>query len=200
LSTASAYAVVASLVELSAALCVVAVVPFGKAGVPLRFAAVPEVFWFSVGKSPATAIEGAPVVVVFFRMPVARPARDTPLIFPTVVETVLTVLVTSPVSAGIRAVGRVPLLMFVATVVSVVAEAANETLFVFVQVIAPVDAIVQSCDNETTPNAVPPAFPTCSCPALGTVLGTIAAFVCASFVTDPRLTSEAVTVTFAERA
>jgi hypothetical protein len=36
-------AVVASLVELSVLVCVVAVVPFGSAGVPERFAAVPVV-------------------------------------------------------------------------------------------------------------------------------------------------------------
>jgi hypothetical protein len=37
-------AVVASFAELSPAFCVVAVVPLGSAGVPLRFAAVPVVF------------------------------------------------------------------------------------------------------------------------------------------------------------
>ena len=33
----------------------------------------------TVGMSAATAIEGTPVVVVFFRMPVDRAARDWPL-------------------------------------------------------------------------------------------------------------------------
>src|SRR5690348_12299955 len=61
----STNASVASFVVLSAVACVVAVVPFGKAGVPDRFAAVPVVFWFKVGKSPATAIDNTPVVVVF---------------------------------------------------------------------------------------------------------------------------------------
>jgi hypothetical protein len=47
-------------------------------------AALPDVFWFSVGKSAATAMEGAPVPVVFFRIPVAKPAIETPLILFTV--------------------------------------------------------------------------------------------------------------------
>jgi hypothetical protein len=38
----------ATLVELSVAACVEAVVPLGSAGVPDKFAAVPVVFWFSV--------------------------------------------------------------------------------------------------------------------------------------------------------
>ena len=33
-------------------------------------AALPVVFWFRVGKSPATAIDSTPVVVVFFSIPV----------------------------------------------------------------------------------------------------------------------------------
>ena len=37
-----------------------------------------------VGKSAATAIEGAPVVVVFLRMPVAKPDINTPFILTTV--------------------------------------------------------------------------------------------------------------------
>ena len=47
-------------------------------------AAVPELFWFKTGKSAATAIDGTPVVVVFFSMPVASPDINTPLIFTTV--------------------------------------------------------------------------------------------------------------------
>ncbi len=43
-AAASTYAVVAIFVELSLALCVVAVVPFGRAGVPERLEAVPVVF------------------------------------------------------------------------------------------------------------------------------------------------------------
>ena len=50
----------------------------------VRVAADPVVFWFSVGKSPATAIDGTPVVVVFFRMPVARLDRRVPLMPTTV--------------------------------------------------------------------------------------------------------------------
>ena len=41
---------------------------------------------------PATAILGTPVVVVFFRIPVARPASDTPLIFVTVNEGLIDVV------------------------------------------------------------------------------------------------------------
>jgi hypothetical protein len=41
---------VASLAVLSPVVWVVAVVPLGNAGVPLRFAAVPVVFWLKVGK------------------------------------------------------------------------------------------------------------------------------------------------------
>ena len=44
---------VASFVEVSPAVCVVAAVPLGNAGVPLRLAAVPVVFWLSVGIVPA---------------------------------------------------------------------------------------------------------------------------------------------------
>src|SRR5579863_5375521 len=48
------YAVVASFVLLSLVDCVVAVVPFGRAGVPDRLAAVPVVFWLRIGMSAAT--------------------------------------------------------------------------------------------------------------------------------------------------
>jgi hypothetical protein len=48
------YAVVASFVELSPALCVVAIVPLGNAGVPLKFAAVPVMFAAFAGMSPLT--------------------------------------------------------------------------------------------------------------------------------------------------
>jgi hypothetical protein len=44
-------AVVCTFVELSLALCVVAVVPFGNAGVPLKPAAVPLVFAALFGMS-----------------------------------------------------------------------------------------------------------------------------------------------------
>jgi hypothetical protein len=53
-------------------------------------------------------MDGTPVAVVFFSSPVARPARDVPLILDTVVATVPTDVVTSPVRAGIRPAGRVP--------------------------------------------------------------------------------------------
>jgi len=58
--------------------------PEATASVVLKDAAEPEVFWFKVGKSPATAIEGTPVVVVFFKIPVASPDIRTPLILTTV--------------------------------------------------------------------------------------------------------------------
>jgi hypothetical protein len=53
----------------------------------------------SVGKSAATAIDGTPVVVVFLRMPVARPDSAVPLILVTVAASapVLPEAVTSPV-------------------------------------------------------------------------------------------------------
>ena len=47
---------VASFVELSPPLCVVAAVPFGNVGVPLRFAAVPLVFAALFGISPLTRV------------------------------------------------------------------------------------------------------------------------------------------------
>ena len=58
--------------------------PEATASVAESPAAVPELFWFKTGKSAATAIDGAPVVVVFFSMPVASPDINTPLIFTTV--------------------------------------------------------------------------------------------------------------------
>lgn len=75
----------------------------------------------SVGKSPATAILGTPVAVVFFSIPVARPAREVPFNLVTVVEFVLLpvpsklepVAVTSPV--------RVPIVLPVARAVAVLA-------------------------------------------------------------------------------
>ena len=51
---------------------------------------------------------GTPVDVVFFRMPVASPASEVPLIRPTVIARDPAVLVTSPVWAGSAAVGRLP--------------------------------------------------------------------------------------------
>lgn len=76
-----------------------------------------------------------------------------------VVATVLTVEVTSPVSAGMRAPGSVPEVMLVATVVSVVALVANATPFVLVQVIVPAATIVQS-PAMATPTAKLDADPT----------------------------------------
>ena len=75
-------------------------------------AALPVVLWFSVGKSPATAILGTPVDVVFFRMPVASPERLTPFIFTTVTapdtaaepSNAVVVNVASPVPEIVRAV------------------------------------------------------------------------------------------------
>ena len=42
-----------------------------KLALVVTVAALPVVDWFKVGKSPATAIVNAPVVVVDFKMPVA---------------------------------------------------------------------------------------------------------------------------------
>ena len=47
-------------------------------------AALPVVDWLRVGKSLAIAMEGTPVVVVFFNIPVASAARLWPLILTTV--------------------------------------------------------------------------------------------------------------------
>ena len=72
-------------------------------------AALPVVFWFKVGKSPATAIEGTPVPVVFFKIPDDKPANDMPLILPTTVAN--GVPVTSPYTeALVRSVvkARIP--------------------------------------------------------------------------------------------
>lgn len=63
--------------------------------------------------------------------------------------------VTSPVSAGMRPAPSVPEEIFDAFVVSVVAEAAKLTPFVFVHVIAPLEARVQSPDVETDTHCVP---------------------------------------------
>ena len=73
--------------------------PFAIATIPVTFADVPEVFWFNVGKSAATAIDGTPVPVVFLRIPVPNEDINVPLIFVTVaVRTpVLLAAVTSPV-------------------------------------------------------------------------------------------------------
>lgn len=57
---------------LLAAKVVAPVPPDPTAKVALNPAAVPEVFWFSVGKSAATAIDNAPEVVVLLSMPVAK--------------------------------------------------------------------------------------------------------------------------------
>ena len=57
-------------------------------------AALPVVSWFRTGKSAATAMLGTPVTVVFFRMPVSSPARETRLSLPTTVAA--WVPVTSP--------------------------------------------------------------------------------------------------------
>ena len=58
--------------------------PEATASVALKDAAEPEVFWFKVGKSAATAMLGTPVVVVFLSIPVARPDITTPLMATTV--------------------------------------------------------------------------------------------------------------------
>src|SRR4029078_5364812 len=73
--------------------------------VPATFVALAALavrLWFSVGKSAATAMLGAPVPVVFFRIPVASPLSATPLIRLTVVALRPDEVVTSTVSAGSR--------------------------------------------------------------------------------------------------
>ena len=67
---------------------------------PDTLAAEPVVFWLSVGKSAATAMDGTPVVVVFFKIPVARPAIEVPFIFPTTVAPC--VPVTSPARLPVK--------------------------------------------------------------------------------------------------
>jgi len=84
-------------------------------------AALPVVLWLSVGKSAATAMLGAPVPVVFFRIPVASPLSATPLIRATVVATLPDAVVTSPVSAGWLVDGRIP----VTSVPRAIADAAE---------------------------------------------------------------------------
>src|SRR4051812_31738158 len=69
---------------------------------------------------------GAPVPVVFFRIPVARPLNATPLIRATVVATLPDGVVTSPVNAGWLADGRIPV-----TSVPRATVAADETLAPF---------------------------------------------------------------------
>jgi hypothetical protein len=87
-------AVVASFVELSPTICVVAVVPFGRAGVPLRFEAVPVVFWFHVGTVPVRPVYGTEVAVI---VPVPETARLAPV--PIVIAAVVFVLVVRPLKA-----------------------------------------------------------------------------------------------------
>lgn len=55
-----------------------------KFALVVTVAAFPVVDWLRVGKSPATAIDGTPVAVVFFNIPVASAARFCPLIATTV--------------------------------------------------------------------------------------------------------------------
>ena len=99
------------------------------------------------------------------------------------------------VAVGSCAGGNVPLVIFEAFVVSVVADVEKDTPLVFVTVKAPVEANVASPLTEITTKAEPPAFPTCICPALGIVFGTIEALVWVSLVTEPNPTSLDVTVT-----
>lgn len=50
--------------------------PLAIATIPVTFAAVPVVFWLSVGKSAATAIDRTPVVVVFLTIPVPKAPKN----------------------------------------------------------------------------------------------------------------------------
>ena len=74
--------------------------PLAMANVPVTLAAVPVVFWLSVGKSAATAMLGTPVVVVFINIPVARPAMEVPLICSTTLAPC--VPVTSPAKLPVK--------------------------------------------------------------------------------------------------
>ena len=65
-----------------------------KFALVVTVAALPVVFWLSIGKSPATAMDGTPVTVVFFRMPVASPANDV-LFIAVTVEVAVTLAVPS---------------------------------------------------------------------------------------------------------
>jgi hypothetical protein len=60
----------------AAAVTVMSALPFNATPLMLRevvsIAALPVVLWLSVGKSPATAIDRAPEVVVDFKIPVAN--------------------------------------------------------------------------------------------------------------------------------
>ena len=86
-------------------------------------AALPVVSWFRVGKSTATAILGTPVPVVFFKIPVARPASEVPFIFTTVravapvASPVWVAFVTSPLYRALTASSPVLVLDRVATAV-----------------------------------------------------------------------------------
>lgn len=99
----------------------------------------------SVGKSHATAILGTPVVVVFFRIPVASPASEVPFILVTVVAFVLLpepskeepALVTSPVrvpivlavvSLGAETIVITGVVVVVATVASLLADVTEVTV------------------------------------------------------------------------
>jgi hypothetical protein len=83
------------------------------------------------------------------------PENAVPLILPTVVATDPALVVASPVSAGILAAGRVPLLMLLALVASVVAEAAKATPPVFVTARAPVVVLRVPSPLTVTALAVP---------------------------------------------
>lgn len=79
---ASTKAVVASFVVLSPTVCVVAVVPFGNAGVPERLLAVPVVFWFHVGGLVAFVrliAEGVPRFGVVSTGEVAKTSKPVPV-------------------------------------------------------------------------------------------------------------------------
>ena len=126
------------------------------AALPVQLAELPDVFWLSVGKSPATAIDGTPVVVVFLSIPVARTAKDVPFILTTVAA--FPTDVTSPVK-----------LALVVTVVASVALAAlppiDSPLAVPVRFVA--------TPLEGVPNAPPlttgaPAEPTFTARAVAT--------------------------------
>jgi len=127
-----------------------------------------------VGKSPATAILGTHVVVVFFNIPVARPAREVPLILVTVVELVLLAEPSNELPALVTSPVRVPIVLAVVNL-------GAETIVITGVVV--VVATVASELAEVTLVTVPlPALP-----LLAAVTSPLALTVMLAFVKEPTL-------------
>lgn len=92
-----------------------------------------------VGKSPATAILGTHVPVVFLSIPVARPAREVPFILVTVVELVLLPVPSKEEPVEVTSPVRVPIVRAVARAVAV--QALPDTL-VWSHVLVPLEVPV----------------------------------------------------------